>query len=387
MLLHILRGIFMLLLIAIALSYITAGVPSDVAQGREGSTLFPFAKDAVILGVLGIGVLAIGLDILISRKSLAAISGLFLGLLAGLLIAYVFSAVIDLGVEVAAPELKEPVLAEVPCMVGGKPAVKKELVGYRDKPVVGATKLLVGVICCYFAISFVLQTKNDIRFMIPYVEFDKQTKGGRPLILDTSAIIDGRIGDLGGTKVFDNPIIIPRFVLHELQQVADSKNRLKRNRGRRGLDMVKKIQGDRAIDVTIYDTPGSRVPVDQKLVTLAEEMNAKVVTTDYNLNKVAQIRGVDVININDLANCLKSVVLPGEAMSLKIVKPGEEPGQGIGYLDDGTMVVVEGARTKIGQVVDVAVTSSLQTSAGKMIFGKFDQPGNGAAANHRRQSR
>lgn len=372
MLLHVLRGIFILLLIAISLSYVSAGVPEDVAAAGEGSRLFPFGKDVVILGVLGVGVLAIGLDILISRKSLVAISGLFLGLLAGLLIAYVFSMVISLVVEVAAQELREPILAKVPQVVGGELAIKEEVVGFRDKPIVGATKLLVGVICCYFAISFILQTKDDIRFIIPYVEFDKQTKGGRPLILDTSAIIDGRIADVGGTKVFDNPLVVPRFVLHELQQVADSADRLKRNRGRRGLDMVKKLQTDSNLDVTIYDTSGPRGPVDQRLVVLAEEINGKIVTTDYNLNKVAQIRGVDVININDLTNALKSVILPGEALTIKIVKPGEEVGQGVGYLEDGTMVVVEGGRSRVGQAVHVVITSSLQTSAGRMVFGKLE---------------
>jgi len=371
MLLHVIRGLFLLLLIAVAMSYITAGPAADVTAAQDGSRLIPFAKQSVILGMLGIGLLAIGLDILIPRKSLVAISGLFLGLLVGLLIAYVFSMVINLIVDVAAQEFREPILAKVPHVdAAGVSTVKTEVVGFRDKPVVGAIKLLVGMIACYFTVSFVLQTKDDIRFIIPYVEFEKQTKGGRPLILDTSAIIDGRIADIAATKVFDNPLVVPRFVIQELQQVADSSDRLKRNRGRRGLDMVKTLQGKDNLDVTIYDTPGPRGPVDQRLVVLAEEIDAKVVTTDYNLNKVAQIRGIEVININDLTNALKSVVLPGETLSVKIVKPGEEMGQGIGYLDDGTMVVVEAGRNRIGQTLTVAVTSSLQTSAGRMIFGK-----------------
>jgi uncharacterized protein YacL len=238
-----------------------------------------------------------------------------------------------------------------------------------------------------------MRTKDDVRFVIPYVEFAKQTKGARPLVLDTSAIIDGRIVDLCQSKLFDAPLVVPRFVLNELQLVADSADKLKRNRGRRGLDMLNKMQADSLIDVEIDDTSLAEVEevrgVDQKLLMFSKACNGRLATTDYNLSKVAQVREVDVVNINDLANSLKVVALPGETMEVKIIKPGEEAEQGIGYLDDGTMIVVEGARNKIGRTLLISVTSSLQTSAGKMIFGKFEafvqETGAGAGAGNNRR--
>jgi len=196
------------------------------------------------------------------------------------------------------------------------------------------------------------------------------------LILDTSAIIDGRIADLCQSKLFDSPLVVPRFVLNELQLVADSADKLKRNRGRRGLDILNKMQSNSVIEVEIDDTMYAEAEevkgVDQKLVMFTRACNGRLATTDYNLSKVAQVREVDVVNINDLANSLKVVALPGETMEVKIIKAGEEIEQGIGYLDDGTMVVVEGARNKIGRELLISITSSLQTSAGKMIFGKFE---------------
>jgi uncharacterized protein YacL len=211
------------------------------------------------------------------------------------------------------------------------------------------------------------------------VEFAKQTKGSRPLVLDTSAIVDGRIADLCESRLFDAPLIVPRFVLNELQLIADSADKLKRNRGRRGLDILKKMQASTAIDVEIDESNAADIEeargVDQKLLIFTKIRNGRLATTDYNLTKVAQVRSVDVVNINDLANSLRVVVLPGETMQVRIVKHGEEADQGIGYLDDGTMIVVEGGRGKIGKDVVLTVTSSLQTSAGKMIFGRFESFG------------
>lgn len=371
MFLHIIRAIFLLCLIGIALSYITAE-PSFSNFEEDGSGLFVYHREAVLLGVVGLGVLIIGIDLLISRKSLSAISGMFLGLIVGLVMAFVFALIIDLVVEVAAPELKEPILGNVLQQTGDELVPQTVVLGYRDKPVVSALKLLVGVICCYLAISFVLQTKDDFRFIIPYIEFDRQGRGGRPILLDTSAIIDGRILEIVKTKILDNPILVPRFVLAELQQIADSSDRLRRNRGRRGLDIVNQLRSE-GIDLKIYEGQDdfSDDSVDQKLVRLAEQLNAKIVTTDYNLNKVASIKGVDVVNINELANALKPQALPGEKLTVRIVKPGEEQHQGVGYLEDGTMVVVENGRKKIGEIVDITVTSTIQTAAGKMIFGRI----------------
>ena len=195
-------------------------------------------------------------------------------------------------------------------------------------------------------------------------------------VLDTSVIIDGRIADICETGFMDGALVIPQFVLKELQLVADSSDSMKRNRGRRGLDILQKIQKMAGVEVMISDVDFPEVrEVDLKLIELARSLQGKIVTNDFNLNKVAQLRGVEVLNINELANSLKPVVLPGEIMKVFILKEGKEYNQGVAYLDDGTMVVVDNARKMIGRTIDVVVTSVLQTTAGKMIFGRFIDPG------------
>jgi uncharacterized protein YacL len=196
-------------------------------------------------------------------------------------------------------------------------------------------------------------------------------------ILDTSVIIDGRIADVCETGFLDGTLVIPQFVLKELQLVADSGDSLKRNRGRRGLDILQKIQKMSGVDVTISDIDFPEIrEVDLKLIELGRTLQGKIVTNDFNLNKVAQLRGVEVLNINELANALKPVVLPGEFMKVFILKEGKEYNQGVAYLDDGTMVVVDNARRMISKNIDIVVTSVLQTTAGKMIFGRFmEAPG------------
>ena len=200
-------------------------------------------------------------------------------------------------------------------------------------------------------------------------------------ILDTSVIIDGRIADLCETGFLDGTLVIPQFVLKELQLVADSADSMKRNRGRRGLDILQKIQKMAGVDVMISDIDFPDVrEVDLKLIELARTLQGKIVTNDFNLNKVAQLRGVNVLNINELANALKPVVLPGEFMKVFILKEGKEYNQGVAYLDDGTMVVVDNARRMISKNIDVVVTSVLQTTAGKMIFGRYIESGHGTGA-------
>jgi uncharacterized protein YacL len=192
-------------------------------------------------------------------------------------------------------------------------------------------------------------------------------------VLDTSVIIDGRIADVAETGFLDGMLIIPQFVLRELQLIADSSDSQKRNRGRRGLDILQRMQKMATIHVLIVedDFPNVR-EVDMKLIELAKQYEAKIVTNDFNLNKVAQLQGLPVLNINELANALKPVVLPGETMRVFILKEGKEYNQGVAYLDDGTMVVVDNAKKMISKTIDVSVTSVLQTTAGKMIFGKYD---------------
>jgi uncharacterized protein YacL len=191
-------------------------------------------------------------------------------------------------------------------------------------------------------------------------------------ILDTSVIIDGRIADVAETGFLSGTIVIPQFILRELQQVADSPDSSKRQRGRRGLDMLNRLQGNATLDIQVVDTDFPAVKeVDLKLLELSKSLDGVVVTNDFNLNKVAQLHGIQVLNINELANSLKPVVLPGEAMRVFILKEGKEYNQGVAYLDDGTMVVVDNARRMIGKNADIAVTSVLQTTAGKMIFGRL----------------
>jgi uncharacterized protein YacL len=200
-------------------------------------------------------------------------------------------------------------------------------------------------------------------------------------ILDTSVIIDGRIADVCETGFIDGALVIPQFVLKELQLVADSGDSLKRNRGRRGLDILQKIQKMSGVEVMISDVDFPDVrEVDLKLIELARSLEGKIVTNDFNLNKVAQLRGVHVLNVNELANSLKPVVLPGEIMKVFILKEGKEYNQGVAYLDDGTMVVVDNARKMISKTIDIVVTSVLQTTAGKMIFGRYIEPGMAAQA-------
>ncbi|HEY2787647.1 MAG TPA: TRAM domain-containing protein [Fimbriiglobus sp.] len=291
-------------------------------------------------------------DIREKSKQIGTLSAVYFGLLLGLLLGYLFSL--------------------------GMTAVAESLVTNPNK-LVKITPLLRGaitLICCFVTISTLLQTKDDFRFIIPYVEFSKQVKGNRPLVLDTSVIIDGRIADVCDTRIVDSRLIVPRFVLQELQGIADSSDKLKRNRGRRGLDILKRLQTNTKVELEMHDgnvaelrTP-EKIRVDEMLVIFTKAIGGRVVTNDFNLNKLAQLQGVDVINLNEVANSLKTVALPGEYLLVRVVKPGDQIGQGVGYLDDGTMVVIEGGKNLINQEVSILVTSVLQTPAGRMIFGR-----------------
>lgn len=344
MVLHVLRGLFILLMAAAGWFYL------------EISWLtFAIA--------VAIGIFFVCIDILSPRRKLAIFSGVLFGLVVGILIAYGLSfpitMLLDQGMELIKPHLRSDFLK------GRGPEF---------------VKLIVALVTCYLTISFTLQSKDDFRFIIPYVEFKKNTRGSRPFLLDTSVLIDGRIADVIDTGLVDAQIVIPRFILQELQDIADSGDRLKRNRGRRGLEILARLRNSPRIEVTLFESPDrvGNAPegtADQRLVDLAMETHGRILTTDYNLNKVAQLRGIDVINLNDLAKAVKAVVLPGEKMHVRLVRAGESAGQGVGYLDDGTMVVVEQGRSRLNEEVEVTVTSALQTSAGRMIFAKIGGDG------------
>ena len=385
MIVHFIRAIYLLVVLAFTMSYTSQYVV--YLKGTQYVTFY------ILIPVLGAFALVM-VDMFWHRKRLQVLSGLFFGLLAGMVIAYVMGQVVDLVGDVfSTPAGRTPTIVretspprpapESPSNgQAGLGAAKPEelatkLIIARDEaPIRDLIKVLLGVSAVFLCVSFVMQTKDDFRFVVPYVEFTKQTKGARPILLDTSAIIDGRISDIANTSILESPIIVPRFVLDELQTVADSSDKLKRNRGRCGLDILNRLRESKAIDLQVLDVHVPLVDevaeVDSKLVALAKHLDARVITNDYNLNKIARLRGLEVININDLANALKPIVLPGESMTVKVIKPGEEAGQGVGYLEDGTMVVVEQARGHVGQVVSITVTSALQTSAGRMIFGRLD---------------
>ena len=248
-----------------------------------------------------------------------------------------------------------------------------------SSPTRGFLQIMVMLIMAYVGLT-VGANKGDLLNLAALGGIFGGEKSGKKVykILDTSVIIDGRIADIAETGFLDGLIVIPQFVLRELQLVADSADSLKRNRGRRGLDILQRLQKTASVQIQIVedDFPTVR-EVDMKLIELAKLYEGKILTNDFNLNKVAQLQGVAVLNINELANSLKPIVLPGEIMRVFILKEGKEYNQGVAYLDDGTMVVVDNARKMIGKTIDISVTSVLQTTAGKMIFGKWDERGTG----------
>jgi uncharacterized protein YacL len=348
MLLWMIRALFVL---------IVAGLGVRLARivGETGGAYSYVAF--VIVMVLAIAIVMV--DWLTPRKRIQTISAIYFGLIVGVILSDLIRNAL------------EPTLAL-----------------YTDEKIrLGVSGLLM-IFICYVCVSTLLQTKDDFRFIIPYMEFSKEVKGARPLVLDTSVVIDGRIADVAETRVIDQPLVVPRFVLQELQGIADSSDKLRRNRGRRGLDILNRLQKSPGVEVKIHDAEIPELAgireVDQRLVVLAKHLGGKVVTNDYNLNKIARLQGVEVINLNDLANAMKPIVLPGEGLTVKLIKRGEEPGQGVGYLDDGTMVVTEQGAYHLGETVKLTVTSVLQTSAGRMIFGRIDSvtpPHKGASAS------
>ncbi len=303
-----------------------------------------------------LGALAILAERRIQRVSLKRLIGVAFGLTAGLICSALVSLILS------------PVGAENPYAIHFVQIVCLLVFGYFGI-VTGAAK---GDVLNLAAFGGVFGSETDV-------------SRTNQKILDTSVIIDGRIADIADTGFLDGILVVPQFVLHELQMVADSADSMKRNRGRRGLDVLQRIQKMAHVKVQIVseDFPQVR-EVDMKLIELARLYNCKIITNDFNLNKVAHVRGVEVLNINELANSLKPIVLPGELMRVFILKEGKEYNQGVAYLDDGTMVVVDNARRMISKTIDISVTSVLQTTAGKMIFGKYDERAHSAPILDRR---
>jgi uncharacterized protein YacL len=304
-----------------------------------------------ILVALLLATAFLAIDIFTPSKKIQLVSGVAFGLVVGLLASWAISAVIDLVI--------------VTWDLQADPAV-------MQLNIIPALKVLLGVSLCYLGISTVLQTQDEFRLVIPYVEFAKQLRGPRPLLLDTSALIDGRIAGVAATGLIQQPIVIPQFVLEELQALADSQDKSKRTRGRRGLDVVGQLQRLGTADVSIDTTPVTRRAVDQMLVQLATDLPASIMTTDSGLARVAVIQQVTVINMHELGDALRPAVLPGQVVSVELLRKGEHAGQAVGFLEDGTMIVAEDGEGRIGERVEMTLTSSMQTAAGRLLFARID---------------
>ena len=357
MLLWLLRAVYVFLLIGSSLAALNVmhyqmGQPMGAALGAMAA-------------ILGIGGLIFWTDIREREKQITTLSSIYFGLTLGFLLGYLFWLAV------------EPIVSDSFPGSEGRASNMAQLI-----------RFVISLVCIYITVSTLVQTKDEFRFIIPYVEFAKQIRGARPLVLDTSVIIDGRVADLCETRIVDSKIVVPRFVLNELQGIADSSDKLRRNRGRRGLDVLKRLQTNPKVDLEMHDgnlgesRDAGTMKVDERLVAFAKAMGGRIVTNDFNLNKMAQLQGVDVINLNEVANSLKTVALPGELMTVKIVRPGDQAGQGVGYLEDGTMIVIEQGRAAIGQEVQITVTSVLQNPAGRMIFGRVGVPGSSGSGSH-----
>ena len=344
LLLLVVRLLFLVLLVSVSMLTI-AGRSTGIAEFRVQTFLGVFLASAAI------GTIVIVLDVMTPNKRLSSVVGVYLGLCFGLLAAVAIGFLLD-------------VVANALGSSDGSRSVY-----------LGISKAALALILCYLSVSVVLTTKDDFRLVIPYVEFARQVRGTRPLLIDTSALIDGRIDAVGQAGFVDAPILIPNFVLEELQQLADSDDRQKRLRGRRGLDMVSRVQQNPFLDVAIDGTRPDGVGVDAMLVRMAREQELRILTNDQNLRRVAEINGLPVLNLNDLGTALRSSAVPGDRLNIEVIKRGEASEQGVGYLDDGTMVVIEGGASLIGETVTVIVNNALQTSAGRMIFSRADTAG------------
>ncbi|MFH1423049.1 MAG: PIN/TRAM domain-containing protein, partial [Planctomycetota bacterium] len=329
------RALFIIVCVGIGLFLSTYGQ-------AETDSIFTADSLWYMLGAVVTALILIIVEMFFSGSDISTVSSIVFGLIIGFIMASLFKGVVFLMVEDAKSfvELKTPI------------------------------QLILTVIFCYLGVMFLMRTRHDFRFIIPYVEFRKDVRTGRPLILDTSAIIDGRIIDIMNTKLVESEIITPNFVIEELHVLSDSRDKIKRNRGKRGLDILNEIKRSKNIDLKIDNEDFQEPDVDTKLVALAASKNGKIITTDSNLERLAQIRNVTIVNLHRLADSLHQVILVGEDFNVRLVKSGENPGQGVGYLADGTMVVIDSGRDYIGQEIIATVTSTHQTTAGRMIFGK-----------------
>ena len=339
---------FPLLLLRCLFLLILGGTAARIASDMSANVaLADWAPVLTFALIMLCGTMALALDIAYPRKNISTISAIFFGLIVGSILGYFLN------------------LAFAPTLS----------IWFRQDMISWFSVILTAMFC-YICVSVLLQTKDDFRFVIPYVEFAPQLKGARPLVLDSSVIIDGRIADIAESGLVDQVIVIPAMVLEEIQTIAESHDKIRRKRGIRGLEIIDRLRRMPDIDVEIREgeeeETAERSDTGTRLVLFCKQLNGRLVTNDVTLAKASTIHNVDTININTVTNAFKPPVLWGDRISVNIVKEGESPGQGVGYLDDGTMVVVEMGKRFIGHEVNLIVDSFLQTSAGRMVFGKID---------------
>ena len=317
--------------------FVLASAGTAYAIGLDLGHPFTF----LVVGIVG-SIAIIVAESFVSRGPIALISSVVFGALLGMLFAALTVSVVALAVEKDTMD-----------------AIRDDLTG------------ALMVVFSYLGIAFIYQSRQKFNLIVPYVEFRPEQKGVRSVLVDTSVIIDGRIGDLAKAGIFDTPLIVPQIVLHELHQLADSGDKLRRERGRLGLEVLNALRQDPRVQVSIQDLPTDQErPVDEQLVRVAKMLNARLLTNDFNLNRRASLEGISVINLNELANALKPIALPDEHLAVKLIKRGEQPGQGIGYLPDGTMVVVEDADHLLGQEVAIVVRNTITRDTGRIIFAR-----------------
>jgi len=339
MALYVLRSIFVMVSVGIAVLIVNSEPMQTAAQ---------WVPWAVLAGMVGLPLAVMGVDAAIRHKELTTITAVYFGLLIGVFLTYV------------------TMLALTPI-----------LPLRQSSPVWSWLPLILGSVLCYVCTSLLLQTRDDFRFLIPFVEFARDVRGLRPNVLDTTSIVDGRIAELADAGMFESRFVIPAFVLDELQAAAEAPERQRRTRGRRGLDVLARMRANKAFDIDVIkprDEDDGDGSMESRVVGLARQLGGRVVTTDANVVKVARVRSVPALNVNDVSLALKPTFVPGDALTVRLVKHGEEPDQGVGYLEDGTMVVVENGRQQIGRTVHASVTSTLQTAAGRLVFARPASP-------------
>jgi len=343
-LIRIVRTVFIVIFVTVTtLAILDIGGERSASVSFFGIALSAGWALTLSMGII-LGGLALLIDLFTPQKKISSLVSVFLGLLAAMLATLALGSVVDL-------------LAT--------------LYDIQAASLIATVKVLLAIGLGYLCITTVLQTQDDFRLVVPYVEFAKQVRGTRPILLDSSVLIDGRILGIAKSGFVQAPLVIPRFVISELQLLADNADQATRSKGRRGLDLIARLQREPSLDVSVDETHVPGRAVDQMLVELAKQMNAFVCTSDTGLARVAAIEGAGVLSVHELAAAVKPDVQAGEVFNLLIVKRGEQEGQGVGYLPDGTMVVVDDAERLVDEHVETRVTGSLQTAAGRMLFAKL----------------